>query len=124
MSAVCWCCEGLPSAGVRCLLVLRGVAVCWWLLSAGAVGGCRLLVLREGGGVAVSWCLLSAGAVGGCRLLVSVVCWCCWGVLLRAGASYFLDCEDLCYQLRSQEPRDIRCAGGRFCACFTCVVCL
>ena len=139
MSAVCWCCGGLPSAGVRCLLVLRGVAVCWCPLSAGAAGGCRLLVAAvcwccgglpsagaaRGGGVAVSWCLLSAGAVGGCRLLVSAgVCWCCWRVLLRAGASYFLDCEDLCYQLRSQEPRDIRCAGGRFCACFICVVCL
>ena len=37
-------------------------------------------------GVAVSWCLLSAGAVGGCRLLVSAVCWCCGG-LPSAGAA-------------------------------------
>ena len=81
--------------------MLRGVAVCWWLLSAGAVGGCRLLVLREGGG-----CRLLVSAVCWyCGGLPSAVCWCCWGVLLRAGVSYFLDCEDLCYQLRSQEPR-------------------
>ena len=108
ITVVCWCCGGLPSAGVRCLLVLWGVAICWWLLSAGAVGGCRLLVLREG----------ELPSLGVCCLLVL------WGVLLRARASYFLDCENLCYQLRSQEPRDIRCAGGRFCACFICVVCL
>ena len=53
------------------LLVLRG-----GLPSAGVAG------------VAVSWCLLSAGAVGGCRLLVSAVCWCCGGcrlLVLREG---------------------------------------
>ena len=84
--AVCWCCGG-------------GVAVCWRPLSAGAAGGCRLLV------AAVCWCcggLPPAGAAkggGGCRLLVLpglpslgvccllvlwgvAVCWC----LLSAGA--------------------------------------
>ena len=63
VSAVCWCCGGLPSAGVRCLLVL------WGLPSAGAA---------RGGGVAVSWCLMSADAVGGCRpLSAGTVGGCC-----------------------------------------------
>ena len=77
---------GLPSAGVA------GVAVSWCLLSAGAVGGCRLLVsavcwccgglpsagAARGGGVAVSWCLMSADAVGGCRpLSAGAVGGCC-----------------------------------------------